>query len=90
MPEAIGESWLTDRRRVEIEKARAVIVPFGKHKGKTIGYVFDHEPRHLEWLFSVTYKAEVRVALEIILKYYGESIERARREHERDRLFLLR
>lgn len=28
---------------------REWIVPFGKHKGKTIAYLMDVEPQYLEW-----------------------------------------
>lgn len=86
----VGPSWLEDTRRRDIERARAIVVPFGRHKGLTLGYVLDHDAQHLIWLESVAKKPELKWGVSTLWKYYAESIRRAQAETERARKMLWR
>ena len=90
MGTSVGPSWLEDTQRRDIERARAIVVPFARHAGKTLGYVLDNDPRHLIWLESVAKKPELRWGVSTLWKYYAESIRRAQAETDRDRKFLWR
>lgn len=83
-------SWLTQQRRERIEKARAVVVPFGKHKGHTLGWVLDNDQQHLVFLQSVVRKKDVRDAIDELMSYFGESMRRARDQHQAMTKFLWR
>lgn len=43
---------------LEQSSPSALVVPFGKHKGRTVAEVLDHDPAYVEWLTAQAWLAE--------------------------------
>lgn len=56
-----------------IERASAVVVPFGKHRGKTMGEVCDTDPSYLRWgIESGAFDGSLGRAAEFLENYIDE------------------
>lgn len=60
------------------------IMPFGKHKGKTLGWIADHDILYLDWLVGQEIQStRVRLAVYEICRDRASEIEAALEEKER-------
>lgn len=63
-----GDSKYNDIKLVETEKeAREIEITFGKHKGKTLGELYDSkETKYLQWLFDKTNDENLKKGVSIL------------------------
>lgn len=55
-----------------LERALGVTIPFGKHKGETLGSVLDQDPVYLDLLFDMKIHSPIlRQALVVLSKNEG-------------------
>lgn len=54
-------------KEIKTEKdAREITITFGKHKGKTIGELYDNKDKYLEWLFDNTKDENIKQAISML------------------------
>lgn len=60
----------------DLKAARAVVMPFGKHKGKTLGQIEDEDLLYLDWLVDQDIKSgRLRTAITQIHLANGDRIQ---------------
>jgi hypothetical protein len=61
--------------RVAEREAASVLVPFGKHKGRSLGWIAQNDLLYLDWLVDVKVRSPtLRAAVETVWKKHKQEI----------------
>jgi hypothetical protein len=61
--------------RAAEREAESVIVPFGKHKGRSLGWIAANDLLYLDWLIEAKLRAPtLRAAIETVWKKHEQEI----------------
>lgn len=72
--------------RSSIDAARSVVMPFGKHRGKTLGDIADTDILYLDWINGTDIRSgQLRAAVITLCTEYAQEIEDTAEQHPRRR-----
>jgi len=59
-------------------KPSEMLMPFGKYKGRSLGWIAKHDVRYLDWLMDADIRSpELRKAVKAMNRLYAKEIEEA-------------
>lgn len=64
-----------------LDKAAKVIMPFGAHKGRTLGWVLNNAPLYLDWLVERGIRSDrLRAAVQLVMTANADYLRKKRDE----------
>jgi uncharacterized protein (DUF3820 family) len=63
--------------RSDLTQAKLVVMPFGKHRGKTLGDILDQDAAYLDWLYDKCDNLQLQAAVATINLQCQDRIQQA-------------